>query len=272
MKYLIAILLLVSGQSWASDIKIISYGPKSGPTTNLGTLVSKELTSNPNVIATGDCQEAARQFNSEKSVIGVIGHASVVKGQTVGKKCPLPFDQKVVFAVTGYYSVCHMKNHNGQLTATSRISIPAVFPSKKFVDEFNQDNQAKLRVINVPGGGEAMASLLSGDVDFTLLPHFSAVKSEAEGQITCRSLNPQDHTYLGKQYKIRSEPFYFMVFIVTKGLNTEQNADIVKALRSRDVQAWLNATAWKNAIIEPSNKDMDNINRVIESHRQLYLQ
>ena len=117
-----------------------------------------------------------------------------------------------------------------------------------------------------------MASLLSGDVDFTLLPHFSAVKSEAEGQITCRSLNPQDHTYLGKQYKIRSEPFYFMVFIVTKGLNTEQNADIVKALRSRDVQAWLNATAWKNAIIEPSNKDMDNINRVIESHRQLYLQ
>ena len=87
MKYLIAILLLVSGQSWASDIKIISYGPKSGPTTNLGTLVSKELTSNPNVIATGDCQEAARQFNSEKSVIGVIGHASVVKGQTVGKKC-----------------------------------------------------------------------------------------------------------------------------------------------------------------------------------------
>jgi len=272
MKNLLLSLLLVTVPAWASDYKVISYGPKSGPTTNLGTLISKELKSNPTVIATGDCQEAARQFDSEKSVLGIVGHASVVKGQTVGKKCPLPFDQKILFSVVGHYSVCHMKSHSGQMTANSRISIPAVFPSKKFIEEFNQDNQAKLRVINVPGGGEAMASLLSGDVDFTLLPHFSAVKSESEGQISCRSLNPLDPNYLGKTYKIRNDPFYFMVFVVSKGLSVDQNNEITKALKSKDVQDWLSATAWKNAIVEPTVKDMERINKVIDAHRQLYLQ
>lgn len=271
MKHILLSLLLVSNFAMASDVKIISYGPKSGPTTNLGTLFSKELSYSPNVIATGDCQEATRQFNSEKSAIGVIGHASVIKGQTVGKKCDLPFDQNMLFAVTGYYSVCHMKSHTGQISA-SRISIPAVFPYKKFIDEFNQDNQSKLRVVNVPGGGEAMASLLSGDVEFTLLPHFSAVKSETAGQITCRSLNPADPTYLGQQYKIRNEPFYFMVFIASKGLSTKQNSEIIQALLSRDVQTWLTATAWKNPIVQPTTKDIEKIKKVIESHRQLYLQ
>lgn len=270
MKHLLLSLLLFSNMALASDVKIISYGPKSGPTTNLGTLVSKELTSSPSVTATGDCQEATRQFDSEKSVIGVVGHAAVVKGQTVGKQCAIPFDQNFLFAVTGYYSVCHLKSHSGQITDNSRISIPAVFPYKKFVSEFNQDNQSKLRVVNVPGGGEAMASLLSKDVEFTLLPHFSAVKSESDGQIVCRSLNPKDVSYLGRQYKVRNEPFYFMVFIMSKGLTTKQNAEIVQALSSRDVQAWLTATAWKNPIVQPSAKETNQIKQVIETHRRLY--
>ena len=272
MKYLIAFLLLLVGDAWAGEVKIISYGPKSGNTTALGILLSKQIGSNPTVIATGECQESSRQFDSERSVIGLIGHPSVLKGQTVGKNCPMPFDQKVLFVTNSYYSVCHMKNHTGQITVNSRISVPAVFPSKKFIEEFNQDNEIKLRTVSIAGAGEAMASLLSGDVEFTLLPHFGAVQSIADDKIICRSLDPKDPTYLGNNYKIRNEPFYGLIFIITKGLATEQNNEIVKSLKSPEVQNYLNANAFKYPVVLPTKKDLEDIKKIFEYHRQMYLQ
>ena len=272
MKYIVAFLLIFGGCAWASEVKIISYGPKSGNTTALGILLSKEMAANPTVIATGDCQESARQFDAQPSAIGLIGHPSVLKGQTTGKNCPMPFDQKVLFVTKSYYSVCHMKTHTGRITENSRISVPGVFPYKKFIGEFNQDNQTKLRVINIAGAGEAMASLLSGDVEFTLLPHFGAVQSVADGKIVCSSLDSKDPSYLGKQYNIRSEPFYGLIFIITKGLSGEQNHEIVKALRSPGVQNYLNANAFKEPTVEPTGKDLEIIKKIFEDHRQLYLE
>jgi hypothetical protein len=273
MKYLIIFLLLIVNAAVASEVKIVSYGPKTGATVALGILVSKQLAANPTVLATGDCQEASRQFDSERNVIAIIGSPSMIKGQLVGKKCPIPFDHKVMFAVTSYYSVCHMKDHNGQMTgSSSRITMPSVFPGKKFISEFNQDNEANLRMINISGGGEALASLLSGDVEFTLMPHYSAAQSVTDGKIICRSLDPKDPTYLGKDYKIRNEPFYGLIYIITKGLGTEQNNELAKILRSVEVQNYLSANSYLYPVFEPNRKELEEINKIFVYHTQLYLQ
>ncbi len=271
MKFLLTALLAVSFSVQAQDFKIISYGPKSGPTTNLGMLISNNLDNKPEVVATGDCQEATRQFNNEKSAIAVVGHASMVKGQVAGKNCEIPFKHTTVFMVRGYYDVCHRVDHKGSLNDSNvRLSVPAVFPVKQFITDFNQLNGTKIKTIGVAGGGEAMASLLSGDVEYTILPRFNSVKAEQEGKVACVSLRPGDLKYLGLTHKIKSEPFYFMVFVMHKGLEAEHQKQLLDSFNKPDVRKWLDALAWKQPMVLPTSRDVREARAKIEEHRKLY--
>lgn len=272
MKSFIAcVLLTVSFSAWAQDLKIVSYGPKSGPTTNLGMLISKNLSGEPDVVATGDCQEATRQFDKESRAIAVVGHASMVKGQVGGKKCTIPFDQQTVFMVDGHYDVCRRPNHKGKLTdPDAKISVPAVFPVKQFVDEFNRDNRASVKAIGVAGGGEAMASLLSGDVEYTILPRFNSVLQEQAGKVVCQSLRAGDLNWLGLEYKVRANQFYFMVFVMHKGLTAKEQRQLVDSFNDSKVRDWLKATAWHNPKVLPAKDDLRYAKDKIEEHRKLY--
>ena len=154
MKKLFCLLLLVCNISYADDLKIISYGPKSGPTTNLGLLISQQLPGTPSVAAVGECQDSTRQYREAKKAIAIVGHASVVKGQSVGKDCEFPFKDNFVFSSAGYYTVCSaVPGPFGRVTPKEiKMGVPAVFPIRQFAQEFEQLNNIKLRVINVPGG------------------------------------------------------------------------------------------------------------------------
>jgi hypothetical protein len=252
--------MLISGSVLAADIH--STGPKSGPTTQLAIMLGKNL-GGLSVEASGDCQTDVELYRKTARSMLVTGHAAMLRGQAQGKDCAIPWSDSLVLQANTYYLICRLPSNSKSIIDTVKISIPGVYPLKSL-----SKNLPKARFINVSGGGESLAAVIAGDVDWAIMPSPTTSEPQASGKIVCEyDLNTKSDRYLGKTVKLDHEPFYTLTFIFVKGYNNKDSEALTKLLKTPAVVDFMNQNHWYNVTLWPN---VDQYKAIVEQHQELY--
>lgn len=252
--------LLISGSAMAADI--YSTGPKSGPTTQLAQVLGKHL-GNLDVEASGDCQTDLGNYRRKTRALLVTGHAAMLRGQAQGKNCQIPWDDHMVFQANTYYLICRRPQTNVSITDDVKIAVPGVYPTRSLAIDM-----PRARFINVPGGGESLAAVISGDVHWAIIPSPSTVEPQARKDIVCdHDLNQNSNQYLGKTVPLKHQPFYTLTFIFARGYSPSDLQRLRTILSSSTVNDFINANHWYNIDLQASTVKYQQI---VEQHMELY--
>jgi hypothetical protein len=281
-KLLISLTLLsTSAMAAEDDIKVLFVGtPQSGPPVILTQSFAQNLNVPNTFVSIKDCAGVMKFIDQNPNVAFFVNDMVTLTLKRQGLDCMPKFKtEDVIASVSSSWHVC--KKPGGRDIGQTRFTfgISTVLPVAGVARDFNKRNSVGAVPVGVPSSAQAVAGILSGDIDWGMINPGVAEPLIQEGKLECPlTFIPQgtqiisSKAYIANHYDMTIPDLHTTYLLVIKSKDPKVKETAIKAVQSKGFSEFLDKSRYFNVKLgNYTQSDFDNFTAYITRlEKELY--